>query len=295
MIGNMKEKVVLVGPCIGEMYWEFGRFVPYVIWKKTYQYQEVPFIVLTRPQMFDAYTGYASILIPLNIPGDGTRYKANCFRLDDFPQDAYNYIIDSFKKQYSSFQILDHIIPDISKKQFLNKNQFPKDKLLFNYKPRKENYMVLDESLDNRPYVILAPRYREGMKRNWGHWQTLYDMIFENKDLIRKYNFIICGKSPDYVPDKRDRFFDINSIVNNKTSLIGITIEAIKRAKLTIGSQSAIPNISLLLKVPVLEWGHQRYLHTIDYNPFKTKVTFIEDMDYNIKPERIYNEILKIL
>jgi len=291
----MKNKVVLVGPCIGEMYWEFARFAPHVIWKKTYEYSNIPFIVLTRPDMFDVYISCASTLVPLNIPGDGSRYKANCFRLDDFPMDAYNYIVDAFKKQYSSFQIVDFIKPDISKKNFLNKNQFPKDKLLFKYRTRVENSLVLDDALDNRPYVILAPRYREGLKRNWSHWQSLYNMNFDNKDLIQKYNFVICGKKPDYVPDKYNRFFDINSICNTKTSVIGITIESIKRAKLTIGSQSAIPNISLLFKVPVIEWGHQKYLHTVEYNPFKTKVTFIEDIDYNIKPEKVYNEILKLL
>jgi len=294
----METKAVLIGPCIGEMYWEFARFAPYIIWKRINQYLDVNirFIVLTRPEMFDVYTRCASTFVPLNIPGDGTMYKPNCFRLDDFPREAYDFIIRSFKDQYSKeYKILEHVRPDISKKQFLNKNQFPKDKLLFDYKTRPDNFKIVEQYLDSRPIVILAPRYRAGMKRNWPHWQRLYNMISENKELCTKYNFIICGKKPDYVPDKYNRFCDINSITNNKTSLIGITIEIIKQAKLTIGSQSAIPNISLLFKVPVLEWGHQKYLHTIEYNPFKTKVTFIEDMDYKISPEKIYSEILKLL
>jgi len=296
MIGDMKNKAILVGPCIGEMYWEFARFAPYVIWKKVNQYPDIRFIVLTRPEMFDVYTRCASIFVPLNIPGDGTLYKPNCFALDNFPKEAYDFIVKSFKDHYSEQnEIIEHIRPDISKKQFANKNQFPKDKLLFDYKTRPDNFKIVEQYLDSRPIVVLAPRYRVGMKRNWPHWQSLYNMISENKELCTKYNFIICGKKPDYVPDKYNRFCDINSITNNKTSLIGITIEIIKQAKLTIGSQSAIPNISLLFKVPVLEWGHQKYLHTIEYNPFKTKVTFIEDMDYKVNPEKIYSEILKLL
>ena len=105
MIGKVKPKLVLVGPCIGEMYWEFGRFAPYVIWKreKEYKSSNIKFIVLTRETMFDLYAGCASIFIPLSIPGDGTLYKPNCFRLDEFPNDAYNFIIKTFYNLSNSF------------------------------------------------------------------------------------------------------------------------------------------------------------------------------------------------
>lgn len=299
MTGKIISKAVLVGPCIGEMYWEFGRFAPYVMWKREREYKSsnIKFIVLTRPGMFDLYAGCASIFIPLSIPGDGTIYKPNCFRLDDFPDDAYNFIVKTFYNKYAKdHKILEHIKPDISRKKFLNKNQFPKNKMLFDYYTRQENILTIEKNTEKKPFVILGPRYRKGMKRNWPYWQQFYDLVFSNQDLFQRYNFVICGKDPDYVPDKYDRFIDVNKLnTNSGVSLIGLTIESMKKAKLTIGSQSAIPNISLLFKVPVLEWGHQKYLHTIEYNPFKTKVTFIEDMDYNIKPETIYNEMLKLL
>ena len=294
-----KNKAVLVGPCIGEMYWEFARFAPYVMWKRENQYKSphIRFIVLTRPEMFDVYTSCATTFVSLNIPGDGSVYKPNCFRLDDFPADAYDFIVKTFYDKYKkNNEILEHIKPDISKKQFLNKNQFPKNKLFFDYDTRPDNLKVVDSSINSRPIIVLGPRYRNGMKRNWPYWQALYNMIFENKKLIEKYNFVICGKKPDYIPDMYGRFLDINNLViSENVSLIGITIEIIKKSKLTIGSQSAIPNISLLFKVPVLEWGHQKQLHTIEYNPYKTKVTFIEDMTYTIKPEVIYQEILKLI
>lgn len=299
MIGDMKKyKVVLVGPCIGEMYWEFARFAPYVIWKRENDYKSsnIKFVVLTRPEMFDIYSGCANVFIPLKIPGDGSSYTPNCFRLDNFPKEAYDFIIKSFKDMYIDHDILEFIKPDISTKQFLNKNQFPKNNLLFEYKTRPDNLKFLGPRLDNREVIILGPRYRKGMKRNWPYWQHLYDLIFDNKRLFNKYNFVICGKHPDYIPDKYGRFLDINTIkISDQASLIGLTIEAIKRAKLTIGSQSAIPNISLIFKVPVLEWGHQKQLHTIEYNIHKTKVTFIEDINYTITPEVIYQEILRLL
>jgi len=118
----------------------------------------------------------------------------------------------------------------------------------------------------------------------------------ENEILMKKYNFVIVGKNPDYIPDNQNRFFDINTIEQNiNTSTIGLTIECLKKSVLTIGSQSAIPNISLLFGVHALEWGHQKHLHTVVYNIRRTKVTFLDDHKYQIKPEIIYNEMLKIL
>ena len=168
---------------------------------------------------------------------------------------------------------------------------------MFKYSPRNENKKLIDDKIiTDKKIVVLAPRYRKGMKRNWAYWQELYDMIYSNKNLINKYEFVICGKYPDCIPDKYYRFLDINNFPKTKdTSLIGLTIEIMKKAYYTIGSQSGIPNISLLFNVPALEWGHQKRLHTIDYNIHKTKVTFLEDMKYCLKPEIIYKEIIKVL
>ena len=166
----------------------------------------------------------------------------------------------------------------------------------YDYLPRKSNQEIIQKYMNGKPVVILAPRYREGLKRNWSYWDQLYDMIWETKELIEKYNFIICGRYPDYIPDYKNRFLDINKMDQNiNTSLIGLTIECMKKSILTIGSQSAIPNISLLFDVPVLEWGHQKYLHTVTYNIKNTKITFLEDLTYSISPKIIYHEIIKIL
>jgi len=293
----MKPKAILFFMA-GELYWEFGRFVPHFIWKRKKQYKEknIEFIVLTRPENFDIYGQYVNILVPFRLK-DNSKYKSNCFRLDNMSQEEYLAIIDVFKNQFKDrYDILETVYPNISKKQYLNKNQYPKDKMRYEYLPRISNLELIKKYTDEKPVVILAPRYREGLKRNWPYWNDLYDYISNDKKLLEKYNFVICGKSPDYVPDDKNRFLDINKIEQNiNTSLIGLTMELMKKAILTIGSQSAIPNISLLFGVHALEWGHQKQLHTVNYNVRKTKVTFLEDMKYNISPKIVYQEILKIL
>lgn len=294
----MKENCI-ISFTASEMYWEFARFAPYVIWKRQKEYKnrkDIKFIVITDPTRFDIYGKNASILVPFRLK-DQKKYRPNCFRLDNMTKEEYLAIIQSFKSQFEKrFNIVEMIYPNISKHEYLNKNQFPRDRMSYNYLPRLANEEVVKKYLDDKPVVILAPRYREGFRRNWPYWNDLYDLISNNKSIIDKYNFVVVGKPPDYVPDNKGRFLDINNFEQNiNTSTIGLTIECMKKAILTIGSQSAIPNISLLFGVHALEWGHQRQLHSVTYNVRRTKVTFLDDNEYKIKPNIVYQEMLKIL
>jgi len=288
----MKPKAILALH-MGEMFWEFFRFAPHVIWKKMKQHQDAELIVLTRPDRFDIYGTKASILVPLRIKGDGEKLLANCHRLDGFTEMEYNQLITTFKNQFSKrYEIVEMLYPRIDKRNFSNKRMFNPKELKYSFSPREENIQLVKKYiLDERPVIVLAPRYRKGLKRNW---QKLYDLIYDS-DLFKRLNFVICGKFPDCVPDEKNRFLDINKIpLSSNSSLIGLTIEIFKHAKLTIGSQSGLPNISLLFKVEVLEWGHQKHLHTIEYNINKTKVSFLEDLKYDLPAEKIFTEILRI-
>ena len=294
----MTEKAILFGPVIGELFWEFARFSPMLpYYYKKYHKQNVKFIIMTRPDRFDMYGQYADILVPLRIDGDGTKYKADCFRLMKYSNEEYKKLIKRFNKQYKKrFQILEHIYPKLENKGYAKKQQFPKNKMKFRWKPRIENEQVLNSYIPNdKPLIVLASRYRKGLRRNWPYWNQLYDLIYNSK-LMNKYNFVICGKEPDYIPDKEKRFYDINNIKSTKgISTIGLTIESIKKSILTVGSQSGIPNISLLLGIETITWGHQRNLHTKVYNIKKTPIHFLDDIKYNLEPEKIFDKMIKVL
>lgn len=294
-----KPKAILLGPIISEFFWEAGRFsciLPYL--KRKYKDQKVTFIILTRQENFDLYGVYANIFLPLKIPGDYIKYSPNCFRLNNFPQEQYEKIAINFKIKYKqNYNIIEHFYPKIDKKNFLNKNQFSQRQMIFDFKPRKENYKLFKEYFfeNKKPLIVIAPRFRKGFKRNWPFWQKLYDTIWTNK-IKNKFNFIICGKPGEYIPDKENRFYDINHMeLSNNSSLAGLLIVTLQNSVFTIGSQSAIPNISLLLKVPVLEWGHQKTLHTKTYNIKNTPIKFLEDKKYNLPCEKVFEHLIKQL
>lgn len=292
-------KAILMGPFVGEFYWEAGRFAPLLpkMVYKTRKDQDIKYIVLTREERFDLYGCNADILVPLRIDGDYRKLRPNCFRLDGLPLIKYNEIAEKFKRKYNTkFKIINHIYPKIDKKNFLNKNQYNKKEMMFKFNPRRENYHLVDSYLPkDKPIVTLAPRYRNGFKRNWGRWDDFYD-ILANDELNEKFNFVICGKRGEYVPDKKNRFYDMNKInLGENSSLVGLLLVILERSIFTFGSQSAIPNISLLYGVEVLEFGCQKTFHTRTYNVMNTPITFIVNPKYNIEPQEIFKKLKKIL
>lgn len=294
-------KAVLMGPFVGELYWEAGRFAPLLphMIQNQYRGQNVKFIVLTRPDRFDLYGKYADILVPLRVEGDYINRKPECFRLIGLRPEKYEKIARNFKEKYRDrYTIIKHIYPKVTKPAFTNKNQFHKKKMIHTYKPRQENYELVDEYLpkDEKPLVVLGSRHRKGFKRNWNKWEQFYDILSDQTDLMENFNFIICGKKGEYIPDKKSRFLDMNDIlVGEASSLVGLLLVILENAFFTFGSQSAIPNMSLLHNVDVLEFGCQKKLHTKTYNIKNTPITFFENKEYDIEPKFILKHLRKLL
>ncbi len=297
----MKQDAILLGPFVGEFYWEAGRFapmLPYMI-KKQYKNKKIKYIVLTRQERFDLYGKYANILVPLRIPEDyGTR-KPECFRLIGLTPQEYLKIAEDFYAKYrEKYHIIQQIYPDIRKGKFVNKNQYPKARMIHEYQPRQENYDIVNSYLPNggKPLVVLAPRFRGGFKRNWNHWPEFYDKIANDTNLTKDFNFIVCGKKGEYIPDEKKRFLDLNDMTpTEQSSLVGLLLVVMENSFFTFGSQSAIPNISLLYKTDVLEFGCQKSLHTRTYNIHNAPITFLVNKGYDIPPKQIFPKFKKLL
>jgi len=289
-----------MGPFVGELYWEAGRFAPILPWmqQNKYRKRDIKYIIYTREERFDLYGKAASILVPLRIEGDYDTKQPNCFRLNGMKVEEYMRLVKKFKMSYMSrYNIVDHIYAKVEKGQFDKKFQFPIKQMIFNFIPRQMNYNLVENYLPkDKPLVVLAPRYRVGFKRNWVYWPEFYDLIHRDEFLMSTYNFIICGKRGEYIPDEKNRFLDMNKIkMEAGSSLVGILLVIMENAFFTFGSQSAIPNISLLYKVEVLEFGCQKSLHIKTYNIHNSQITFIENRGYDIRPTEIFKEFRKIL
>jgi len=296
----MKEKAVLLGPVVSEFFWEFFRFaplLPYFLLKK-YKGRDITYIILTREERFDIYGRLANILVPLKIPGDYKKYWPNCHKLMGLKRHEYLDIAKIFKDKYKQkYNIIEHLYPDVIKARFCNKNQYPTKRMIYEWYPRKRNEELVEEYLPkDKPLVVISPRYRGDLKRNWPHWEKFFDMVANDTYLMGHFNFILCGKKGEYIPDKHKRFLDLNDIqIDKDSSLAGLLLATMSRAYFTVGSQSAIPNIALLYGVEALEFGNQRMLHTKTYNVKNTPVTFLDDVKFNLAPEILFKTFRKKL
>jgi len=291
----MKEDAILAFH-VGEFGWELLRMAPHVLWTKRKKYNnKVKLIVCSREDRYDFYGDDVDIFHPFQPYNPDM--KQDCFKLTGFKDkeyyDFFNYLVRLYSKDYN---IVEKICPKIDGRKYTQKNQFSQKQMDYNFKPRINNakwcYHAIQE---NNPLIILAPRYRKDMPRNWPHWQEFFDLI---EPLREDYNFFICGKDPDVISDKKSRYYQITNIDSNnkyEISLTGITIELIKRSILTIGSQSGIPNLSNILGTPTLQWGNEKHEHTKTYNINNTETIFLEDKDFNIDPKIVFNELMNFL
>ena len=291
----MKEDAILAMH-IGEFGWELLRTAPHVLWTYRTKYKKnVKLIVCSRQDRYDLYGEDVDIFHPFD--KDEPYMKQDCFRLTGFKDAEYYDYIDYLTQLYSKkYNIIEKIYPKIDNRKYTQRNQFPINQMDFNFKPRPDNkilYQALYQS--NKPSIVIAPRYREGVKRNWPHWKEFYDLIVPLKN---KFNFIICGKQPDVISDDRFNsaiYYNSNWSKDEEWSLVGLIIEIMKNSILTVGSQSGLPNLSNLLGTPTLQWGNEKHEHTKTYNVNNTETIFLEDMDYNINPKMIYDAMINFL
>ncbi len=294
----MKKEKVILATTISEFGWDVLRAIPHILWKKRVKYKnKLKLIIQIRPDRYDLCGEDAFDFYPLQIKGDYITKKGDCFKITGFNNIQYLKLIENFENKYKDeYNIIEHIYPKIQGKLYAKKDQFNWNEMIHDFKPRSRNKELIDNYITTKkPIVILAPRFRKGFKRNWPHWEELYDLI-EKDEVLNQFYFIICGKKPEYKPDPKNRFFDINSIaLDSQSSLVGLTIEAMRKSRLTVGTQSGLPNLSNLLKTHTLQWGHQVHQHANSYNIKKTKCKFIKDVRYSINPKRIINEMRIIL
>jgi len=293
----MKEDAILAFHC-GEFGWELLRFAPHVLWTYRTKYKKrVKLIVCSRQDRHDFYGEDVDVFHPFEL--DEPDMKQDCFKLfglrDRDYHDYFNSLIQLYSKKYN---IVERICPNIDNRRYTQKAQFPLNQMDYNFKPRPDCntiYNFLYNHNDNKPSIVIAPRYRRGVPRNWPYWKEFYDLI---EPLKEDYHFIMCGKEPDIIYDDR---FDGATIgakewdEDEEWSLIGLIIEIIKNCILTIGSQSGLPNLSNLLGTPTLQWGNEKHEHTKTYNVKNTETRFIDDKTFNVPPDIIYNELITIL
>jgi hypothetical protein len=253
-----KFNAYLFGPFFGELTWEFYRFAPYAIYLKKLS-PETVIIVLTRPDRFDLYGKYASIIVPLNLKED-ENYIQDAFRLKGYSEINCECIKKYFyQKYYNEFNIIDHFSPDVGNLRYNIKWQFPRDRMDYDFQPRQTNIDIIDNLFTETDYVLVDDQYDSNI--------DYYNGI-SNSDFLTSIYSIIDDKRATY---------------------LGCLIEMIKRSRFTISNlDSVIGRLSLLLGVPLIYPNCKMTFDEIHLlNPNDTPVINCENENEGVK---IYND-----
>lgn len=301
-----KHDKIIFGPFLGELGWEIRRWSGFVRWyKKNNPEKEI--IAATRNDRTDLYYGTVDEIITVNIEDDYNQYRPNMYRLENLPNQMKQNILNEIRQKYKNHYIFE------TPWNTNNRELFDINEMDLNYTPSEESQIIIDNCIKlskKRIPIVISSRHRFDLEsfgensdnvrvRNWkiDNWNKL----IEGLDDIKRYLIFIAGKSPAYViPDRNQSktLIVLEDLIRpyDRVSIIGLTIEAIKRSKLTIGQQSAIPILSNLLKTPTLMWGDEKQRHQVIENPYKTECTFIEEQtsNYVTKPELIIHNVMEM-
>lgn len=220
---RMKDKAILFGPFFGEASWEYFRFSPYAIYIKKTNPDSL-LIALTRESRFDLYGQWADILIPLKIQ-DEKKYTQKAFKLLSYDTEMCKRITELFASRYKDkYRIKDHYVPDISTLRYRLKWQFPRDKMDYDFRPRKSNRYVVEEIVQKRGIIILDTGY--------SYSSSKYDIV--NMSNFKKTVSEIIRKG-------------------HKITFFGCLIELIKMSKFAISDlDSNVGRLSILLRTPLI-------------------------------------------
>lgn len=241
-----KKPAYLFGPFVGDLYWETYRFAPHALYLKK-ENPQTKLIVFTRQERFDLYGAYADILVPLKLSKVDEDIQIGF--TSKYVDDAYYQILGQYihKKYSNNYNIINHLYPNISAFFYKVKWQFPKDKMIFNFQPRRKNKLIVHKYLGNLQDIILT------------------DCEDDYSDILKGYNIININD------------FKTTIINDPECSFIGCMIELIKRSSLILSDiNSYLSKLSLLLRTRVILTNDKvdhDYISLI--NPFKVKYFLI--------------------
>ncbi len=306
------KKNVIFGPIVGEFGWEIIVWSGFIRRFKL-DNPSVNVIVVTRENRKSLYEDIVDEVVGFEINGDYKTFtpRTNTLMLLENNRKrkvGTNDIIEG------KVQALKEKYPDAEQICFNNvpHSQIPPLPLCESYyeyngteKDKTVVQTIIDEYKDKKIVVVFSRHRRDLTERNWAenNWTILYDRLkYESQ-----YLFIISGVSPSYVrPESQDNVIVLEDIesVNPEASVLGMSIEFVKKAVATFGTESAGMHLSRSMRVPAIFIGEDKptSMSYHIWNPYKTKSVAIAPdnitpniHEYVISVNKVMNHLRQFL
>lgn len=272
---------VVFGPFVGEFGWELARWAPMVNKYKSL-HPDADVVVATHIDSFGLYDNIVGYHI------DAPDLGRDGFRNRNVPPNEYGEILATLVKSYPEHTV----VTPLEFEAVLN--VFSWEDRLIEYCSTPMAEKAFKTLIGDRIPIAISSRNILGKDRNWNneYWEIFYQLINDSD----KYFGIVVGKSPTiFKTEQMDNILYAENYINDDFKMIDVNIAALRVCMLCVGQQSSLPILSQFVETPTLMFGHRKYRNMNFDNPKNVRKMFIENPDYDITPEELYNAMDKFV
>ena len=274
---------LIIGPFGGEFGWELCYWQAHIRWLKERYPTGIDFLPVTFTGRQAFYRDFVEeIVFHSDVVLD--RFgRLDCYNSQGITRREYFTYAGALVDRYEAYGAI--TTPNHNGRFYI-----PSDKMAF----KKFHPMHTLKSLINLPpvkkkSVMIFPRYR-GDSRDWAepNWVELVYQLGK-----AGYEVVIGGvKSASCLID-----YEGEGVINLMQIFKGdpfysldLVLYYLTKVRAALGSQSALPILSMHQEVPTLMWGHEKERHEKELNYFGTPCRFIEDPEYKVSVEQVMEE-----
>lgn len=275
---------LIIGPFCGEIGWEFCYWQAHIRWLKEMSPEEIEFLPVTFPGRQPFYRDFV----------DTVAFHSDMV-LDRFGrQDCYNSQGVNRRDYFAYVGALverHHAYGAVTTPNHDGRFYIPTDKMIFRkFEPVETLKYLVDLPPVKRKSVMIFPR-KKGDGRDWpeANWVELIYQLSK-----AGYGVVIGGvrNASCLIDYKGDGIVNLMQLLEGDPfHALDLVLHYLTKVRMAVGSQSALPILSMHQEVPTLMWGGERERHEKELNYFDTPCRFLDDPKYAIAPERVIEEL----
>ena len=269
--------VLFVGPWVGEFGWEVCRWHGGV--RKLFREKYCDYYVIVAGdaghhpfyEYAHEYWTLPSFVYKLKLTRETTRL---------LPEKKAGKVQEALRKIFANELLRLH-----ARVEFLEpKRFFPKDQIVTKLIPSQAaidecDYLLKKNDIDE--FVCIFPRKRSlNNQKNWSeeNWLKLMNMIVNDFN----YGIILMGREEDTALINENKKWFISTAQMQPERKLDVNIAFLNKAKISIGSESGGPFLSLLCGCPTLVMGGPDYQkrYEVEENYLKTDCCFLAKKNY---------------
>lgn len=276
---------IFFGPFVGSYKYEIFYWSGFVRWYINNN-PDKKYIICTRKNRkglydFDLKFEFIHILDELHSDSFGYNFKYSSIK----------HLVDYYKDKYSDYFIFN--TEDINNDNliFIDSDYYD-----YNILTSESDQNIIKKIISKHDKLIpicvfpkIDPETKHYQCWNPDNWNFLLDGLSSTT----KYLIFNIGCGDNYFKSFNKQYvYNLENYYSDvlNTSISGLTIEAIRNSKLSIGTTNANIVLSMILEKDCIIWGHENHEFVEEFN-LGSKITGFSSRSYNLNPYVVFEEV----